>query len=133
MNNYEDIINLEHYEPKHHKRMDMISRAAQFAPFAALTGYEDEIHETARRTNKKIELSIDDINIINNKLKLLEDYIKNNPIVSVTYFVPDKYKSGGNYIDYKGIVRRIDNIYKTIYFKDKTKINIKDIIDIEID
>ena len=128
MNNYDDIINLEHFEPKYHKRMSPLSRAAQFAPFAALTGYDEEVKETARRTNKKKILNVDEIEVINETL----NKIKKDSNITVTYFIPDKYKQGGKYIDYTGIVRRIDNIYKTIYFIDKTKIYFKDIIKIEI-
>ena len=104
MSKYDDIINLEHYELKYHTKMSMESRAAQFAPFAALTGYSEEIKEH-----------------INERLK-----------VSVIYFIKDNKKKGGKYIEYIGVVRRIDLVNKIIVFIDGKKINIKDILDINI-
>ncbi len=130
MNNYDDIINLEHYEPKYHKRMSNLDRAAQFAPFAALTGYDDEIRETARLTNRKKELSEEDFNRINKYLNMLND--NKDLEVNITYFIHDKYKSGGRYSNYIGKVKRIDNVYQIIYLTNNKKILFKDIIDIEI-
>ena len=130
MNNYEDIINLEHFEPKNHKRMSNLERAAQFAPFAALTGYDDEIKETSRLTSTKKELSEEDYNKINNCLNIIND--NKNIDVNITYFVSDKYKSGGRYSKYFGKVKRIDNVYQIIYLMNNKKILFKDIIDIEI-
>ena len=90
MSKYDDIINLPHYEPKNHKRMSIESRSAQFAPFSALTGYEDEVRETARLTEKEIVLTNDQRLIINEKLNFLKD---KDIYVKVIYFIKDKKKS----------------------------------------
>lgn len=128
MNKYQDIINLPHYEPKKHPRMSMESRSAQFAPFAALTGYEDAVIETGRITQKRIELDEEQKLNISNKLQ----YVLNNNYkdVTITYFVCDKRKSGGKYINKTGYIKKVDLIKQQIIFTDKTKIPIKEVIDI---
>lgn len=125
MNNYQDIINLDHYELKH-KRMSIYNRAAQFAPFSALTGYSDAIEETARITDKKIFISDDIKEIINKKLNNL----KMNDLVTVTYFKDDEKKEGGEYIIVTKNIKLINSIDKYIKFTDNTKIKIDDVIDI---
>ena len=130
MNKYDDIINLPHYELKNHKRMNMESRAAQFAPFAALTGYSDAVSETARLTSDERILDEDSNNILDEKLHIIEDNIKNKPIITIKYFVPDLKKNGGKYITYKGKVRRIDNVNKVIIFLDDKKVQLDRIVDI---
>ena len=132
MNKYDDIINLPHYELKIHKRMSMESRAAQFAPFAALTGYSDAIVETARLTTKEKILDEDSNNILNEKLHIIEDNINNKPIIKIKYFEPDLKKNGGKYINYEGKVRRIDNVKREIIFLDDKKIIFDNITEIEI-
>lgn len=127
MNEYEDIINLPHYEPKH-KRMSSYNRAAQFAPFAALTGYESAIKEKARLTTKEIEIDEDKKEEISNKLNNLD---KNMEFL-ITYFVADNKKAGGKYITKKSKIKKIDFIYKYIKLFDNEKIEINKIIDIEI-
>ena len=105
MSKYDDMINLPHYELKNHKRMSIESRSAQFAPFSALTGYEDEVKETARLTDKEISLTNDQKLIIDEKLR----YIKDKDIrVKVVYFIKDKLKSGGKYFEKYGVVKKID-------------------------
>lgn len=131
MSKYDEIINIEHFNPKNHKRMSIMERSAQFSPFAALTGYSESVKETARLTKGRIELSEDMKYEIDNKLQLIEDYIKEKPEVSVLYFIKDKKKSGGDYIEYTGIIRRIDKVNGKIIFVDKTIIELKDIIDIK--
>lgn len=130
MNKYNEIINIPHFDPKNHKRMSMMERSAQFSPFAALTGYTESVIETARLTKGKIELSEDMKYEIDNKLQLIEEYIKDKPEVSITYFIKDQKKSGGDYKEYDGIIRRIDKVNGKIIFVDKTIIDLKDIIDI---
>ncbi len=127
---YEDIINLPHYEPKNHPRMSEYNRAAQFAPFAALTGHSDAIKETARLTDKKIIIDDGLKEKLNSKLCIINKNIKNKPIIKVTHFVPDAKKTGGKYEIYCGAVRRIDTIKNEIIFTDKTKISLNDIINI---
>ena len=131
MNKYENIINLQHYELKNHKRMSMESRAAQFSPFAALTGYSESIKETARLTKEKIILSEDMKSKLNMKLQIIEEHIKELPEINILYFVEDKKKSGGEYKEYTGKVRRIDKIEKKIVFVDKTIISLFDIVNIK--
>ena len=132
MNKYDDIINLPHYELKNHKRMSMESRAAQFAPFAALTGYSDSIVENASLTTKEKILDEDSNNILNEKLHIIEDNINNKPIIKIKYFEPDLKKNGGKYINYEGKVRRIDNVKREIIFLDDKKIIFDNITEIEM-
>ena len=128
--NYADIINLKHPVSKIHPQMDMSHRAAQFAPIAALTGYEDNIKEATRLTDKIIELDEQKKIILNNKLQLVLENIKEEPTITFTYFIYDDKKSGGKYINITGIIKKIDMIEGFIILKDKTKIPIKEIIDI---
>jgi len=130
VNNYDDIINLPHYESKTRKRMSLEARSAQFAPFAALTGYDDKVKETARLTNKRIELSDEEYNIINSKLQIIKEHIKEQPEINFTIFIKDKLKDGGKYEEVKGKVRRIDEINEEIILIDKRKILFKNIYDI---
>jgi len=128
MNKYEDIINLPHHVSKTRKPMSLYNRAAQFAPFAALTGYDDAIKETSRITEQRIELSEELKNMLNQKIKLISENIKLQPKVSITYFVPDNKKSGGVYKTISGNVRRIDEIEKYLLFTNKLKVYFYDII-----
>ena len=130
-NNYDDIINLPHYVSKKRPQMSIEQRSAQFAPFAALTGYDEAVKETARRTDRRIELEEGKKEMLNNKLLYILENIEANPEITFTYFLPDNKKSGGKYIDKMGIVRKIDMIEQYIQLIDKSKININDIIDIE--
>lgn len=130
MNNYDDIINLPHYESKTRKRMSLEARSAQFAPFAALTGYDDKVKETARLTEKKIELTDEEYNLINSKLQIIKDHIKEQPEIFFTIFVKDKLKEGGKYKEIKGSVRVIDEINEEIILVDKRRILFKNIYDL---
>ena len=105
---YDDIIDLPHHVSKVHPQMSMYNRTAQFAPFAALTGHEDAIRETARQTDEDKELSESEAEILNRKLTYLILKKEEKPAVSVTYFVEDGRKSGGNYRTATGIIKRID-------------------------
>lgn len=131
--NYDDIINLPHFESKKRKRMSIEARSAQFAPFSALTGYEDIVKETARLTDKRIEIDDELKQILNNKLQFILKNIDLFPEITFTYFVNDKQKSGGKYIEKIGIIKKIDTINGLIILKDKSKIKIKDIINIKSD
>ena len=131
MNKYDEIINIPHFDPKNHKRMSIMERAAQFSPFAALTGYSDSVKETARLTKNKKELSEDMKYEIDMKLQLIEEHLKEKTEVSVLYFIKDKKKSGGDYKEFTGVIRRIDKVNDKIIFIDKTIIDLKDIIDIK--
>lgn len=129
--NYDDIINLPHYVSKKRPQMSIEARSAQFAPFAALTGYDEKVKETARLTDKKIELEDGQKEILNNKLLYLLENIDIKPEITFTYFVKDNKKNGGKYVDKTGIVRKIDMIEQYIQFMDKTKIFIDDILSIK--
>lgn len=131
MNNYDDIINLPHPEPRYHQRMTRESRSSQFAPFAALTGHADAIKETERLTTKRIEIDDSLKMVLNDKLQIILDNINNKPKITFTYFVYDSKKSGGKYIDMIGNVRKIDTVNGLIYLSDKSIIPIMEIIDIK--
>lgn len=131
MNNYEDIINLPHYVSSKRPQMSRIDRAAQFAPFAALTGHDEAIKETARLTDAKIELDESTLSILNDKLQIILDNLDTEPAVTVTYFKADTKKAGGAYIDHTGIVKRIDDYERTVIFTDKTVICIENIFAID--
>lgn len=128
--NYEDIINMPHYEPKYHTRMTIEARSAQFAPFSALTGYEEAVKETERLTDNKIELDEGLKILLNNKLQILIDNIKNNPEVTITYFIKDKKKEGGKYLNLTGNIKKIDMVKNIVILTDKNIIPIIDIINI---
>lgn len=115
---YDDVINRQHPTSKKHPRMSRMNRAAQFAPFAALTGYEESIEETARLTYRKIELSEYEIEELNAKLNFIQEHIKERPEVTITYFQPDERKEGGFYITVTGKVRRIDEVNRVLVFED---------------
>lgn len=130
MNKYKDIINLPPHVSKTRKPMSLYNRAAQFAPFAALTGYGDAIKETSRLTEQRIELSDEAKEIINNKIKKIKKEINSNPQVTIKYFVPDNKKSGGIYKEFTGQVKKINIDNKTIVLFDKIIIPFESIIDI---
>lgn len=130
MGKYDDIINLPHHISKKHPRLSIEQRAAQFAPFAALTGLSDEIKETARITESRIELDEDEKLKINYILQKIKNKVFEKPQVAITYFVPDLKKIGGEYKTKIGNIRRIDEDNQLIIFEDKTKISIKEIIEI---
>ena len=130
MGKYDRIINMEHHTSLNRKRMSLLDRAAQFAPFAALTGYDESIKETARLTDRRIELSDEEKEVISAKL----GYIVANKVkesVEVIYFVPDKSKDGGSYNTYVGVVKRIDEVERKIHFIDKVVIRIDDVVSID--
>jgi len=131
MNDYSDIINLPHYEPKH-PRMSRYQRAAQFAPFAALTGYEEEIKEVSRTTNKRIEYNEELYQELNNTINYLLTIIDNKPFIEITYFVPDQKKSGGEYLTKQGNIKRIDIVNQFIKFTDNTIIDLNEILIIKV-
>ena len=123
---YDDIIKLEHHVSKIHPRMSLEARSAQFAPFSAVTGYEDEVSEVARVTENQIEVTDE----IRNDIKL--SYIKQNPRqqVSITFFVKDTKKQGGKYETITGLVKKIDDIKNIIILNDSKVIRMEDITEI---
>lgn len=129
---YDDIINLPHHVSLTHPHMSRLDRAAQFSPFAALTGYDAAIKETARLTDKKVELGEYELEELNRTLLELSDHISQHPQVMVAYFEPDKCKEGGAYITVSKEIKRIDEIEKAIYLTDGSKIPLADIFSIKV-
>ena len=127
---YDKIINLKHFEPKRHSRMSMEARSAQFAPFAALTGYGDMVKETARFTDRRIEIDEGLKEVINNKLQYALENKNVNLDITFTYFIPDEKKNGGKYIEKTGQIKKIDDIDGYVILKNKEKIRLEDIINI---
>ena len=130
MNKYKDIINLPHHVSKNHPRMSLNNRSAQFAPFSALTGYSEKIKETARITDKKIELDEGLKTVINNRLQIIKENIKSVPQVTITYFIKDQRKSGGSYKTIITNIKKIDEVNKIFVLTNNEKIQIDDIINI---
>ena len=128
---YEDIINLPHHVSETRPQMSMIDRAAQFSPFAALTGYDAAIKETRRLTDEKIEMDEEALNILNMKFQLLVDSLADEPEITFTYFKPDERKAGGAYIDVTGKVKKVDDFERLIVMQNGTKMPMDDILNIE--
>ena len=128
---YDDIIQLPHYVSKTHPQMPVSDRAAQFAPFAALTGHDAAIREMARLTEEKVELDENAKMIIDEKLRFVQETLSDRPKVTVTYFKPDEKKAGGKYITVSGSVRKIDMYKRLIIMMDDISIPFEDIYDIE--
>ena len=128
--NYDDIINLPHYVSKKHPQMSIEARSAQFAPFSALTGYDEAIKETARLTDKRIEIDDGLKVVLNNKLQYILENLKLKPEIILTYFVYDDKKIGGKYVEKIGIVKNIDMVEQYVMLIDKTKIPVLEIINI---
>lgn len=131
-NKYNDIINMPHHVSKKYSQMSMEARAAQFAPFAALTGYGDEVKETARQTEKEIDIDEEIRYNINEKLKVIKENIKNRPNIKITYFILDNRKDGGKYITVTQKAKKIDEDNKYIMLENEEKIFFKYIIDIKL-
>lgn len=130
---YEDIVNLPPHISKKHPQPTMMDRAARFAPFAAITGYEEMVLEEARITEERIDLDEGTLSILNEKLNMIQEFIDEEPEIKITYFEPDKKKSGGAYIDITGTVKRIDEYECLVIMTDGKKIHIEDIYGLESD
>ncbi|MBQ2917113.1 MAG: hypothetical protein IJE59_02930 [Clostridia bacterium] len=129
MGKYNDIINLSRPISKRPK-MTLEQRSAQFAPFAALTGYDEKIKETSRLTNERIEIDDELKSALDIKLQLIREEISNKPKITINYFVPDLKKNGGNYKIVTDNVKRIDEYKKMIILENEIEIPISEIIDI---
>ena len=132
MSRYDDIINLPHHVSTNHPRMSMHDRAAQFAPFAALVGYDDAVAETARLTENRPELDKQEQRAINERLAYIADHIHEQPEVRIKYFVPDDRKTGGAIIEVSGKIKKISATDGTIVMADGCTIYITNVIDISI-
>ena len=128
MKNYEDIINLPHHKSSRHQPMSMANRAAQFAPFAALTGHDEVIAEAARITSQNREMSDYEKDMLSLKFK---NAIEIGCVVTVTYFLPDTRKEGGKFEKFKGRIKHFDEIDGKLYFNDGNNIPLKYIREIE--
>lgn len=130
---YGDIINLPHPTSQNHPRMSLYDRAAQFSPFAALTGHHAAIAETGRLTDQRIELDESEIARVDAELQHLQELLPDRPTVSITYFVPDERKSGGSYRTITSEVKRIDAVNGMIQMTDRREIAIEDVFSVAVD
>lgn len=128
---YDDIISLPHHVSASRPHMPSADRAAQFSPFAALTGYDAAIKETARLTDEKIVLDEDSQADLNEKLVAVQKRLKEHPAVTVTYFKSDEHKSGGMYAAFTGNVKKIDQYAGAVIMLDGTEIPLEDIIGLD--
>ena len=131
MGKYDDIINLPHHVSTTRPHMPIIDRAAQFQPFAALSGYGDAVRETARLTDEKIELTEDEKALLDARLQRLADEIGSQPKVTLTYFQPDKKKTGGAYVCVTGQLKKIDDLEGALILIGGERILIEDIVGIQ--
>ena len=131
-NKYDDIINLPHHKSITHSHMSMIDRAAQFSPFAALTGHSAAIAETGRLTDRRVELDEYEMTRVDAELQRLQELLPGGPTASITYFVQDERKNGGSYQTVTGSVKRIDAVNGVIQMTDRQCIPIADVFSIEI-
>ena len=115
---YADIIDLPHHQSESRPQISLYDRVAQFSPFAALSGYDDMVREEARLTDQRRKMSETELDILNQKLSLIEDLVKDKtpPEITVVYFVPDPLKAGGRYATMTGTVKRIDPVERSIIF-----------------
>ena len=128
---YDDMLNLPHPTSARHPRMSLSDRAAQFAPFAALSGHSAALVETARLTERRIELDEDVKAALDFKQQMLMDRIDEHPDVSVTWFQPDGKKDGGRYVTTTGRLKRIDEVERVLVMEDKTTVPLDDVISID--
>lgn len=128
---YDDIIHLPHPVSARHPQMPLYDRAAQFSPFAALTGHEAAIKETARLTEERVELDENRKEMLDERLQMIRENLSGKPEVTFTYFKPDERKSGGAYLTVTGRVKKIDGYEHRILLEDGTVIEIEELAGIE--
>lgn len=128
---YRDIINLPHHVSSKRPQMSMLDRAAQFSPFAALTGYDAAIKETGRLTDEKVNLSEEEKEALDRKQQILLEKLADHPALTVIFFVPDEKKSGGAYVTKRGKLKKIDEFERLMQLADGTKIPLDDVAEIE--
>lgn len=128
---YDEIMGLPHHVSKTRPQMPMSDRAAQFAPFAALTGYDAAIKETGRLTDEWIELDVEALSALDMKYQLLIEALDEAPEVTITYFQPDERKAGGKYVSAVGTVKKIDDFERRITMRDGTRIPMDDVLSID--
>ena len=130
LHKYDAIINLPHPTSKKHPRMSMLNRAAQFSPFAALTGYDAAVKETARLTDQRVELDEYQKAALDERLQIIQEHLQERPEVSLTYFKPDERKEGGAYLTITNIVKKIDTYERLVVMMDGSKIPIDEIMEL---
>ena len=130
-NRYNEIINLPHHVSKMRPQMPMSDRAAQFAPFAALTGYDSAIKETGRLTDERVELDEEALTALDLKYQLLMEALDDAPEVTITYFQPDERKAGGEYVSAIGAVKKVDAFERLITMQDGMKILMDNVLSID--
>ncbi len=131
-NKYDDILYLPHPVSARHPQMPLADRAAQFSPFAALTGHEAAIRETARLTKERVELDESRKEILDERLQMIRENLSEKPEVTFTYFQPDERKSGGAYLTVTGRVKKMDGYERRILLEDGTVVPLEELIDIEL-
>ena len=124
-------MGLPHHVSKTRSQMPMSDRAAQFAPFAALTGYDAAIKETGRLTDERIELDVEALSALDMKYQLLMEALDEAPEVTITYFQPNERKAGGKYVSAVGAVKKIDDFERRITMRDGTRIPMDDVLSID--
>ncbi len=130
MGKYDDMLYLPHHQSERHAHMPVAARAVQFAPFAALTGYEAAVEETARQTQTRSELSDDEIARLDLQMRLLQEKLSEHPTVTLTFFQSDEKKSGGAYLQYSGKVKKLDLYSRRLFFSNGDEIPLDDIYEI---
>lgn len=130
---YDDIINMPHHVSKKHPQMSLLDRAAQFSPFAALTGHEDAIKETARLTDARLDLDENTIEMLDIRLQCLKERLAEKPVVNLSYFVADEKKQGGSYKTIRGTVKKIDLYEHRIVMDNGLRISIEDLVSVDGD
>ena len=129
-NRYDEIMGLPHHVSKTRPQMPLSDRAAQFAPFAALTGYDSAIKETGRLTDERIELDEEALAALDRKYQLLMDALDDKPEVTIIYFQPDERKAGGQYVSATGTVKKVDTFGRRILLQDGTRIPLDSVFDL---
>lgn len=132
-NPYEDMLELSHPVSKIHPQMPRRDRAAQFAPFAALTGYEEAVREAARFTEEKMILDEDSKEQLDWKLRCLQEKVKEKPTITVTYFLKDEKKKGGKYVTVTGVLKKIDSYTHQFVLENGEEIPVEDIVSLEFE
>lgn len=127
---YDDIISLQHHVSSKRVHMSVLDRAAQFSPFAALTGFDGAIKETARLTDQRIELDEDVKTLLDEKLRIVQEQLSRQQEIEIVFFRPDEMKSGGAYISMIGTVKKIEEYERAVVMEDGTRIPIEEIVEI---
>lgn len=131
LHNYDDIIDLPHHTSPNRRRMSDVDRAAQFSPFAALSGYDMDVLEAARVTDRRLSLTEDMKENLDRKQQILSDMMDEHPEITVTYFVADGKKAGGAYQTVSGKLKQIDEYRQVLVMSDGKTIPIADVIKID--